>query len=72
VDATEIDLVPLAQDVLLEDLNRYEFDVVRRGDQNFHHVQDDRLYQLQDDRSIFFAEVDRKSFLEIPFVTPFS
>jgi hypothetical protein len=82
VDAIAIDRDLLAQVAHLVDLNHREFVVAHQGAMNFHHEQVAHFYryfhdhlmvvQLKGDQLIFFAEDVRKSFLEIPFVTPSS
>jgi hypothetical protein len=67
VDEVEIDRDLLALDVRHEDQSHREFVVVHQDAMNFHHEQVD---QWMGDLMIFFAEDVRKSFLEIPFVTP--
>jgi hypothetical protein len=80
VDEVEIDRDLLALDVRREDQSHREFVVVRRDAMSFHHEQVAHFYRyfhdhlkdahLMGDLMIFFAEDVRKSFLEIPFVTP--
>jgi hypothetical protein len=80
VDEVEIDRDLLALDVRREDQSHPEFVVVRQDAMNFHHEQVAHFYRcfhdhlkdvhLMDDLKFFFAEDVRKSFLEIPFVTP--
>jgi hypothetical protein len=80
VDEVAIDRDLLALDVRREDQSRREFLVVHQHVMNFHHEQVAHLYRcfhdhlmdvhLKDDLKFFFAEDVRKSFLEIPFVTP--
>jgi hypothetical protein len=67
VDEVEIDHDLLALDVRREDQSHREFVVAHRDEMHFHHEQVD---QWMGDLTIFFAEDVRKSFLEIPFVTP--
>jgi hypothetical protein len=68
-----VDEVVTGRDLLVLDVHRVdlihrEFVAAHQGVMNFHLEQG---AQLQVDLMFFFAEDVRKSFLEIPFVTPF-